>query len=463
MSPRTTFAGSFLFLPAILAAIAGHFAPAIARADAPVPQSLWSSDYASAMARADREGRMLVIYFFDPAGDQACRQFESVTLADPSVRAKLQAAVAVRLPLDATICVRRRPVSLLEHPAYAALGRRPGLALIDLAHKDPKLYGRVVNCVPLVKDRLCTVADLASLPDPPPSRAAEPAQPSDSSQAASPDHSAPLAPSPKPAGQDLWHDDYAKAVNAAIDQRKMLLIYFRQPGDPRCTTFEAQTLADPSIAEKLQQVVKVRLAVDAKVQEQGKASEVELLKHPSFVEMEGTAGLAILDFAHKEAAYYGSVVSTFPFLDGTAYRSHELSVILGLPPGTLTQRTLIYAVRTHPERPASTSGAIHPVLAEEAQSHSDHQARICVQGHHAWESRFHRINGRMANGLCAREVCAESWPGQGLLRAALECVRCWRLSSGHWSAVSQPHPCYGYDMKRGPNGVWYATGIFAQR
>jgi len=60
-------------------------------------------------------------------------------------------------------------------------------------------------------------------------------------------------------------------------------------------------------------------------------------------------------------------------------------------------------------------------------------------------------------------VCAESWPGQGLLRAALECVRCWRLSPGHWRAVSSRSDAYGYDIKRGSNGVWYATGIFVNR
>jgi len=51
----------------------------------------------------------------------------------------------------------------------------------------------------------------------------------------------------------------------------------------------------------------------------------------------------------------------------------------------------------------------------------------------------------------------------GLLAAAIECVRCWRLSSGHWGAVRESHPVYGYDMKRGDNGIWYATGIFGRR
>lgn len=137
--------------------------------------------------------------------------------------------------------------------------------------------------------------------------------------------------------------------------------------------------------------------------------------------------------------------------------------MLDLPPGTLTQRTLIYAVRTHPERPESTDGQPDPYLFDEAESHSEYQARIRLQGHHAWESRFHRINARLPAGCLASEVCAESWPGQGLLESAIECVRCWRFSSGHWSAVRQRHQVYGYDMKRGDNGVWYATGIFGRQ
>ncbi|MCX7429404.1 MAG: hypothetical protein NTW96_27740, partial [Planctomycetia bacterium] len=68
-------------------------------------------------------------------------------------------------------------------------------------------------------------------------------------------------------------------------------------------------------------------------------------------------------------------------------------------------------------------------------------------------------NARLARGISAREVCAESWPGERLVEAAIECVRCWRLSSGHWNAVRSSQRVFGYDMKCGANGVWYATGI----
>ena len=101
-------------------------------------------------------------------------------------------------------------------------------------------------------------------------------------------------------------------------------------------------------------------------------------------------------------------------------------------------------------------------MLAEAESHSAYQAQIGVQGHHGWDYRFQRINSRLPGGCLSYEVCAESWPGQGLLHSAIECVRCWRLSSGHWRSVASPCQAYGYDIKRGRNGIWYATGIFGR-
>ena len=124
---------------------------------------------------------------------------------------------------------------------------------------------------------------------------------------------------------------------------------------------------------------------------------------------------------------------------------------------------MIYAVRIHPEAPASTQGIFHLALAEEAKSHAHHQASIQVQGHHSWDSRFHRINSKLPGNVLAQEVVAESWPNETLVEACVECVNSWRQSPGHWSAVRARHPLFGYDIKRGRNGIWYATGIFGRR
>jgi len=242
----------------------------------------------------------------------------------------------------------------------------------------------------------------------------------------------------------------------------MLLIYFLDyTKTALCEKFETEVLNDPTIVARLANSICVRLSVAATSDAGGKA--VRFLDHPAFQEMLGQPGIAMIDYAHRDAEYYGLLVGAFPMLGTRPYSPFEMSVILDLPPGTLTQRTLIYAVRTHPDRPASTSGQWNTYLANEAESHSTYQARIRRQGHHNWEGRFQRINRRLPFGLLASEVCAESWPGQGLLQAAIECVRSWRHSSGHWSAVCAPQQFYAYDMKRGGNGVWYATGIFGRR
>ena len=135
---------------------------------------------------------------------------------------------------------------------------------------------------------------------------------------------------------------------------------------------------------------------------------VVLLKHAAFAEMLGRQGVAIIDMSHQKAPYYGHVVSTFPFSPGKFYRTEALSIILNLPPGTLTQRTMIYAVRIHPEAPASTQGQFHNVLAEEANRHSTYQASITLQGHHQWDARFQRINCAVAR----RRDCARSGGGE---------------------------------------------------
>src|SRR5204863_6283522 len=139
----------------------------------------------------------------------------------------------------------------------------------------------------------------------------------------------------------------------------------------------------------------------------------------------------------------------------------ELATMLALPPGSLTQRTLIWAVRTHPEQPQSAGSTLSSLLAFESEKHSLHQAGINLQGHHHWDQRFQSINSQLGAGMLSREVCAESWPSQHLVEAAEECVHSWRQSSGHWEAVSGKHDCFGYDMRLGTSGVWYATGIFS--
>jgi hypothetical protein len=268
----------------------------------------------------------------------------------------------------------------------------------------------------------------------------------------------------QPAEQPNWMTDYAAARNLAIADKKMLLIYFRGPnGHTSREAFESKTLDDPTVQDRCQRYVLLRIDTAAKVKTAD--GDVELLKHGSFQAMNGDPGLAIVDMKHSKESYFKFTVGCLPFESPVYYAPQYYSVasvrtFLDLPPGTLTQRTMIYAVRMHPETPASTSGFANQTYFQACASHSGHQARIRLQGHHNWSSRAGKLMNQVA-GAPPVEVCAESWPNpKSLLAACIDCVHSWRQSSGHWSAVRRAQPGYGYDIAKGSNGIWYATGIF---
>jgi hypothetical protein len=262
-------------------------------------------------------------------------------------------------------------------------------------------------------------------------------------------------------GAANWRNDYHAALGEASASGKLVLLWFF-PSSSAAADDELRLslFAQPEVAQAIaREFVPVALPTDAEIESAGQ--QIKLLSHPAFAEMRQHPGLALIDMRDEESPHFRHVVSIFPF-DRRPITATELLVLLQLPPGTLTQRSLIFAVRTHPEHPASAHASYSPLLANETEKHADHQASITLQGHHNWEQRFHAINAQLPSGLVAQEVCAESWPGQNLMDAAIECVHSWRQSPGHWSAVSGPQSLFAYDMKRGKNGTWYATGIFAR-
>ncbi len=433
----------------------------------------WHSNYAQAVEQAQREQKMLLIFFGEPGMKYPTKQ-QNTVISEPELAPALSRFVCAKLSVGATIrTAEGQSQRLLDHAAFKPMCRKPGLAILDYSDPSSPHYECLVSaypltaglCIPSEQIRLILDLPAGSLAERSAAYAQRLQQHTQERVAGRPrfldrfrrrllaeDRRESLAGT-------VWHSDYARASRLAEQQGKMLLIYFQQPGD-MCRHFETESLADAQVRQGLQNYVCLKLAVQAEVCIEG--HRVPLLQQEAFQEMLGGPGLAIVDWASKDAPYYSSVVSEFPLMAKHWYTPERVATILDLPPATLTQRTMIYAVRVHPERPASTQGDADPYLLQEASSHSQHQAAIRLQGHHQWDTRFRRISAQLPGGLTAAEVCAESWSGERLVEAAIECVRCWRLSSGHWSAVRAYHPLYGYDMKRGANGIWYATGIFGE-
>ena len=265
---------------------------------------------------------------------------------------------------------------------------------------------------------------------------------------------------PAKAAPLVWHEEYRAARNEAETNKRLLLIWFADDKQPTAhEKFQQEVLGDAKVRPALEAMTLAKLSTAEVIEHEG--NDLLLLKHHAFAELGGGPGLAMVDFRAPDEKHYGWVVTVYPFRRGPITAA-KLKVLCELPAGTMTQRTLMFAVRTHAAAPQSAWSPHSKYLTTEAEKHSQHQASILLQGHHNWEARFHQINAGLGVGG-AKEVCAESWGGQSLLDAAEECVHSWSQSSGHWSAVSARHSFFGYDMKRGTNGVWYATGIFGGR
>jgi len=257
-------------------------------------------------------------------------------------------------------------------------------------------------------------------------------------------------------GKPTWHDDYAAAYKEAKEQKKQLLIVFR---NEELKGFEQSALDNDRLVPLLNKVVRVKVPLDAAivVAESKQETPQKLLDLPAFSQMYKKPGFAIIDLTDEKAPYYAQVVSSHPL--NTVYQTNAdlLRNVLLLPNATATQRALVLAVRTHPEVPQSATGIAEPFLMEQARHHSQLMVNYGSVGHHDWGTRSAEVSARLGS---PSEV-ASMGSSENLLEAAREALDLWRGSGVHWGMVVTPHQYFGYDMVRSPGGGWYATGIFA--
>lgn len=259
-----------------------------------------------------------------------------------------------------------------------------------------------------------------------------------------------------------WHTDYKLAYREAKAQKKFLLVYFRDEAQGTFyDSFEKNVLADATAKSELERVV--RVVVPSSSTDYGRKlkndSRERLLDHPSFSFMYRTAGLAMIDLASQEKGLHGHVVSAHPLMSHRSESAGTLRVLLTLPPGSVTQRAMIYAMRIHHSRPLGAShGAFSGYVGYLANHHSILMTSYGV-GHHDWGNRANQVQA--ATGRSPTEVAAATGNSY-LLDAAYQLITQWQNSPTHWGMMSPPASVYALDMVQSPSGGWFGTGIFAR-
>jgi hypothetical protein len=270
-----------------------------------------------------------------------------------------------------------------------------------------------------------------------------------------------LSPRHRKIGELEWHTDYSEAYRQARDERKMLLILFRNEAHPRIAdSYERDVLTKGELRESLSRVVRVVLPLDAvrpfRVPE---TPDLKMLDHSSFKYMYGRQGIAMIDLTDPDSELHGLVVSAHPFTPGMHYTVRGTKLVLNLPKGTVTQRALIYAVRLHPAAPVSTTdGQCDSYLCKQARNSSNLMMAYGSVGHHDWGTRQSEIAAH--KGKSAMEVAAMAG-NTGLIEAAIQVVDQWYGSPTHWQIMSAPASIFGYDLVHDSAGNWWGTGLFA--
>lgn len=278
-------------------------------------------------------------------------------------------------------------------------------------------------------------------------------------------------PAPEKAATELrtigavsWHTDYSAAYREAIKEHKQLLLLFRDDKDILATSqFEKNVLAQPELKEPLSKFARVIVSTTAlapKAKDAKPEDKVPLLmSYPCFAYMQNQAGMAIVDLVAPNDFLFGKCVSAHPFSSNTLGSAGLVRVMLELPRGTITQRTLTYVLRTHPEQPASVWGTGDPYLFDQARYGAQLMVNYGSVGHHDWGNRSAQISAYYGSG--PSEV-ASMGGGYSLFDAAHSCVNLWRSSGVHWGMMITPGRYFGYDMVQSPNGTWFANGIMVR-
>jgi len=258
-----------------------------------------------------------------------------------------------------------------------------------------------------------------------------------------------------------WLNDYDQAVETALRDKKDLVVLFQQNGELD------DVVGNVEVQKRLANFVCLKLPVSYKY------NDKPLLEYSALEDMMRKPGLTIISYHDNKLPTHGYVISAHPLV-GSRYRwvpgygVEEVKAILGLPAyACLSQRSMLYAITVHPERPQSILSEVHPAFLKHAESHSQRQAQSQQQHHANLGAAMNWLSSQVGVGMGGgSEVVAESWGrvvgGENVLEAAFSCLDAWRGSSGHWGSVSRQHRYCGYDMARGANGTWYATGIFAR-
>ncbi|MBI1311588.1 hypothetical protein GC176_09800 [bacterium] len=268
--------------------------------------------------------------------------------------------------------------------------------------------------------------------------------------------------SERPATAELasdWSTDYVAAYQQAIAERRFLIMLFRNPAG---TPGDGVSLADlPTTADlgRLSETVRVVVPTTMPVPGLSSGTASRLLDHRSFRHLQGEAGVAIVDLTRTDSPNFGRVVSAFPGATDRTSIVAALKPAQSLPAGTISQRSLLLALRTSSENSAFADQTFDPQLNDLANRNSRYMAHLDQTGLFEADERRAAVRERFGENARLRELVFATDAATTIQSAASQAVEHWR-SSGELSDNLRETDitAFGLELFQSPTtNHWFAT------
>lgn len=266
-------------------------------------------------------------------------------------------------------------------------------------------------------------------------------------------------PEPAPAttvGILSWEQDYLTAYKAATELRKPLLIVFRDTVDPESINSPSTGLAVPDLVPLLDSFV--RLALPSNTTIPGQAGGTLLLEHRAFRHLNIHPGIAIVDLTDPESSWYGRVVSALPQPPNGRYSPELVRPLLQLPSGTVTHRSLLFALQNATPQSQFASLESTTTLNRLADRNCRFMAQYGQAGAFDASNRRAAVSTEFGETAQVRELFFASDDRQTIQDAAALAVEAWVRNPDDFRSLNGIVDGYGLEMFQSPeSGRWFAT------
>lgn len=263
-----------------------------------------------------------------------------------------------------------------------------------------------------------------------------------------------------------WHQDYPTGYIEAAGRQNYLLMLFSDVADGSPLAASSNSLFAPSLQPILEQFSRVSLSVNAPMPSVMQARsgtsnngvQSLLLGHRSFRHLGVRAGIVLVDLTDPESAHHAQVVSAIPLPVSGQFTHDDLMLTLNLPKGSISQRTLLSAIRGNVPAAKLSLRNFSGTLVSLARRNSRYMAEYGQSGPFEQGRRRDTVVQEFGFQADLQELFFVTAAEETIQEAARQAVESWQATPAALEVLTTPAVAMGMDMVRSPqNGRWYVT------